>query len=348
MKIKSRRKIELIGIAIALFAIAYISIKYLIPLIWPFIVAYGLARLMYPVARFLYKKLHFHRAAASALTLVASIIAIVVGLYFVVNTILVQVMAFVRNWPVYETQILAYLENLCSILENTCHMESGTFYNVIFDGMGNILGHWQDKLVPMVMSNSVSTFRILLDVMVTLALTVMAIFYMLRDMEAIRTVDRSNMFYDEIVYIKKLVSKILKAYVRSQVIIIAVLSVVCTVGLAFIGNEYNILIGIVIGICDALPLIGVGTILVPWSMVCVFTGNYVHAAILFVVFLACYFIREYLEPRLMGQEIGLSPISTLIAIFVGYKLFGFLGMIAGPLVTVMIREILTLVKSRVH
>ncbi len=346
MKVRSRKKLEMIGITLLLLLVAYVTIQYLLPLVWPFIVAYGIACLIYPVARFLHKKLHFHRIAAAAMTLIASLIVIVVGLYFVAETILVQVMALVKNWPVYQEQILAYLERACGILESAFRVEDGALYHVVYDGVGNILGYWQDELVPMVMTNSINTFMILMDGLIIIVLVVMAIFYMLKDMDSIRTVDKSNMFYDEIVYLKGLVSKILRAYVRSQAIIMAAVAAVCAVGLGIIGNDYNILIGIVIGLSDALPLIGVGTILVPWSLVCIFTGNYLHGAVLFVVFIVCYFIREFLEPRLMGQEIGLSPISTLVSIFVGYRLFGFLGMIVGPFVAVMLREILAVVKSR--
>jgi predicted PurR-regulated permease PerM len=106
-----------------------------------------------------------------------------------------------------------------------------------------------------------------------------------------------------------------------------------------IGNNYYIVLGIIIGILDALPLIGVGAVMVPWSVIYIAMGSYYKAAVLFVMFLLCYFIREYLEPRLMGKHMGITPIASLLSIYVGYGLFGFLGMIVGPLVYVLIREI---------
>lgn len=346
MRVKNRRKLEVIGVAVALVAIAYGCIRYILPLIWPFILAYGIASLIYPVARFLHNKLHFHKTAAAIVTLVLAMAGIAAGLYFIVDIVWGQLMSLLSRFPIYEERILLYLKKMCGMMEKACRMDSGTFYHIIYDGVGNVMSSWQAKIVQGVMNNSVNTFMLFFDVFLVLALTIMAVFYMLKDIESIRTVKKTNIFYSEIMYLKKLVSKVLKAYVRSQLIIIGVLSVVCSVGLAIVGNRYNIIIGIIIGVCDALPLIGVGTILVPWSVIYFFTGNYVNGVILFVVFILCYLIREFLEPRLMGKEIGLSPISTLISIFVGYKLFGFLGMIVGPLVTVMIREILGLVKSR--
>ena len=80
--------------------------------------------------------------------------------------------------------------------------------------------------------------------------------------------------------------------------------------------------------------------MVPWSIVYIFTGHYLNAAIMLTLFIVCYFVREFLEPKLMGQSIGMSPIASLISIYVGYQLFGFLGMIAGPLVYVLVREVI--------
>lgn len=194
--------------------------------------------------------------------------------------------------------------------------------------------------MPLVMNNSLQTLLTLMDIIIVTTLTAMAVFYMVRDIESIRKISKKNIFYKEIVYIKGLISRVLKAYVRSQAIILSVVAVICAIGLAFIGNKYNVVLGIIIGIFDALPLIGAGTILIPWSIIYIFMGEYIKATILFVIFIVCYLMREFLEPRLMGQRIGMTPIATLISIYIGYQLFGFVGMIAGPLVYVMIREIL--------
>lgn len=348
MRVQTRKKIEILVIAVGLFVAVYLLIKYILPLVWPFIVAYGLARLIFPVTRFLRDKLHFHKNAAAAVTLIVSIVVIVAGLYIIGQNIVAQAIRLLRQWPVYEENILGYAKDVCFAIEGALGLEHGVLYELIYDGVGDFLADKQQRLLPAVMTNSLGTFRLVMDLVIVLALTVMAVFYMLGDMDNIRKTDKAGIFYQEIIYIKGLISKILKAYVRTQAIIIGAIAIVCSVGLAIIGNEYYIILGILIGLSDALPLIGVGTILIPWSVVLVCMGNYIHAVVLLVVFIACYLIREFLEPRLMGQEIGLSPISTLISIYVGYRLFGIFGMIVGPLVAVMLREILGLVKSRGH
>lgn len=335
-----RKKLELIGIAVSLVLIACVFIEYIFPLVWPFILAYGLAILISPIVRFLKDKLHFHKNAAAALTLIFALSGIVVLLYLLLSAVVSQITAFVHEWPGYQEKFLMYLRNVCDMMEGSFHMEQGTVYNRVCSGVDRFMVSMEERIMPMVMNNSLQTLLTFMDIIIVIALTVMAIFYMVRDIEKIRNVNTKNIFYKELVYIKGLISRILKAYVRSQAIIMSIVAVICAIGLAFIGNRYNVVLGIIIGVFDALPLIGAGTVLIPWSIVYIFMGEYIKAAILFVIFIICYLTREFLEPRLMGQKIGMTPIATLISIYIGYQLFGFVGMIAGPLVYVMIREIL--------
>ena len=335
-----RKKLELLGIAVLLVLLACIFIEYIFPLVWPFILAYGLAILISPVVRFLKDKLHFHKNAAAALTLVFAIGGLAVIVYFLANAIVSQAMAFVDEWPGYQEKFLGYLRNVCGVMEDSFHIEQGVVYERVCDSVDRFMISFEERIMPLVMNNSLQTLLALLDIIIVVALTVMAVFYMVRDIEKIRKISKNNIFYKELVYIKGLLSRILKAYVRSQAIIMTVVAAICAIGLALIGNRYNVVIGIIIGIFDALPLIGAGTVLIPWSIIYIFMGEYIKATILFAIFIICYLTREFLEPRLMGQRIGMTPIATLISIYIGYQLFGFVGMIAGPLVYVMIREIL--------
>lgn len=335
-----QKKLELVGIAISLVLFACVFIEYIFPLVWPFILAYGLAILISPVVRFLINKLHFHKNAAAALTLMLALGGLAVILYFLLSSVVSQVMAFVDEWPGYQEKFLMYLRNVCGVMEDSFHMEQGVVYERVCSGVDKFMVSFEERIMPMVMNNSLQTLLALMDIIIVVALTVMAVFYMVRDIEKIRKISSKNIFYKELVYIKRLISRVLKAYVRSQAIIMSAVAAICAIGLALIGNRYNVVIGIIIGIFDALPLIGAGTVLIPWSIIYIFMGEYIKATILFVIFIICYLTREFLEPRLMGQKIGMTPIATLISIYIGYQLFGFVGMIAGPLVYVMIREIL--------
>ena len=97
------------------------------------------------------------------------------------------------------------------------------------------------------------------------------------------------------------------------------------------GNEYAVLLGISIAIFDAFPLMGSGVVLIPWSILEIVGKNYYEAAILLTIFCVITFLREILEPRLIGKEIGLKPLYILISVYVGIQLFGIMGVILGPI-----------------
>ena len=335
----TKKKITTLALIAGLFAASYLTLKYVVPLVWPFILAYGIAVLVYPVVKFLVEKLHFHKNAATILTMCFTLIGIGVGLFFLANGVIVQSIKLIEKWPEYEEILMDSTKSICHNIEQFFNMSKGTIYDTVSDGVTNGMKSWQKSVMPTIMNNSIKTIMTLVNIVIFLVLTIMAIFYLLRDMEKYKRVSENNIFYREIRYVKGLISRIIRAYVRSQFIIISVVAFVCAVGLLIIGNDYYILFGIIIGILDALPLIGVGVVMIPWSIIYFFMGSYYKAVILLVVFVLCYFVREFLEPRLMGKQMGITPIASLISIYVGYGLFGFLGMIVGPLVYVLIREI---------
>lgn len=335
----TKKKIATLLLIGGLFLASYITIKYVFPLVWPFVLAYGIAVLVSPIVRFLVNKLNFHKTAATILTLCFSLASIGLILFFVANGIVVQSIKFIDKWPEYEKIFVSTTRKMCNGIEKFFKMDKGAIYDTVCNGANRAMENWQKNVMPTIMSNSVKTIKTMVDIIIVIVLTIMAVFYMTRDMEKYRNIRQDNIFYKEIRYMKGLVSRIGKAYVRSQFIIMSAVAFVCAVGLLIIGNNYYIVLGVIIGILDALPLIGVGAVMVPWSIVYIAMGKFYKAAVLVIVFLLCYFIREYLEPRLMGKHMGITPIASLVSIYVGYGLFGFLGMIVGPLVYVLIREI---------
>lgn len=335
----TKKKLITLALIGGLLLASYITIKYIFVLIWPFVLAYGIALLVHPVVNFLVVKLHFHKNAATILTLFITMLGIGVALFYLISGLMEQTISFIEKWPVYEEKLLNCMRNTCHIIERMFKMDRGTLYDGVYDGATSAMVNWQRNVMPTIVNNSVKTLMTVFDIFIVVILTIMAVFYLTRDMDKYKKVNPENTFYKEIRYIRDLLSRIIKAYIRSQFVIMSVVAFICSVGLFFIGNDYYILVGIILGILDALPLIGIGIVLIPWSILYIFMGSYYKAGILFVIFLLCYFVREYLEPRLMGKHIGITPIASLVSMYIGYGLFGFLGMIAGPLVYVLIREV---------
>ena len=127
------------------------------------------------------------------------------------------------------------------------------------------------------------------------------------------------------------------AYIKAQGIIIFLIAVVMSVGLLLMRNNYAILLGIGISVFDAVPVMGSGIILVPWALVEIARGNFFGASVLITLFVIATFLREILEPKLLGKELGMKPLFVLIAVYVGAKLFGIGGILLGPVALTVLK-----------
>lgn len=129
-------------------------------------------------------------------------------------------------------------------------------------------------------------------------------------------------------------------YMKAQMIIIAVVIVLCAAGLWVLGNPYFLLLGIVIGLMDALPFIGTGTVLVPMAVYYLFGGRIRLAVGYVVLFVLTYVVREFLEPRLIGAKLGIYPFVMVVVVYVGLYLYGAAGVLLGPVTLLTVIEIL--------
>ena len=129
-----------------------------------------------------------------------------------------------------------------------------------------------------------------------------------------------------------------KVWFKSQGIIFLLTSFLCTIGMFLVGNPCPVLVGMGIGIMDAFPVLGTGTVLVPWAVIEIAMGSWKTALILTGLYLICTFMRQFLEVHLMSGQMGLSPFETLGAVYVGLKLFGIAGLFLGPLGLLLIED----------
>ena len=93
------------------------------------------------------------------------------------------------------------------------------------------------------------------------------------------------------------------------------------------------------GFLDMLPFIGTGITLLPLALFELVMGRTILAVVFVLLYVVCYFVREFMEPRLIGQRIGIHPLIILMSVFLGVKLYGLLGIVTGPLSYLLVREL---------
>ena len=120
-------------------------------------------------------------------------------------------------------------------------------------------------------------------------------------------------------------------YLKSQLLLSLGVFAILTAGFLIIRQPYSLLLAFVLAVMDFIPIIGAGTVMVPWAAVDLITGDYRQTIELMVIWGAIVLFRQVGEPKILGGQTGLSPILSLVGIYAGMRLAGVLGMVVGPL-----------------
>ena len=131
--------------------------------------------------------------------------------------------------------------------------------------------------------------------------------------------------------IKQYVVGTLFVCIRSYALIMSITFVELSVGLGIIGVDYFILVALAIAIFDILPVLGTGGIMIPWAVITAILGDYPMALKLIVLYLIITVVRNIIEPKIVGGQIGLHPVVTLASMFVGVQLLGAVGLFGFPI-----------------
>ncbi len=167
--------------------------------------------------------------------------------------------------------------------------------------------------------------------------TIISLIYFSLDLERINRTVKSLLptsVSDWLTRFRKEAFAVILKYIRSYLFILLITFAVMLSGFLILRVRNSALVALVVALLDILPVIGVGTVLVPWSIFAFLSGNIGRGVGLLVLFLVNTVIRQFSEPKIVGKSLDLHPVLTLVSLYVGYALFGLLGLILAPLIAV--------------
>ena len=208
--------------------------------------------------------------------------------------------------------------------------------------MQDMILHFADTVkqgvMPYLMENSLLIAKVLIGSCIMAVLFAIGVMLFIQELDTWKERIKKSAFQKEFARIGRLLRKVGNAYVRTQGLIMILTMEICTIGFSLLGNPYSILAGVGIGLLDALPIFGTGTVLIPWAIVECLRGRWIKGLVIFGLYVVCYFVRQILEAKLMGDKVGLSPLETLISMYVGLQMFGVLGVFLGPVGVLVVKE----------
>lgn len=317
----------------------YVGVRYLSPLLTPFLLAFGFVALMHPSLERMQKKFHLKKGLLTAAILL--LICLTVGLlvWFLVVWGLQEIGNLFGMLDLFEERFSIFLKSCCDGIEQRFGFDSEGIETLILDNVNLFIENFQVQIVPTLMNESVSYMKNIIGIVSFLAITIIAAVLLAKDYTSIRQRIKEKEEFAGVIEIGKRVVHYAGTFIRAQLIILSIISCICAVVLTVAGVEGGFFIGVFTGFMDMLPFIGTGLILIPLTFWQIMNGAYVQAVVCFVLYGVCALTREFLEPKLIGEKVGVYPVMILFSVYAGIRLFGISGIIKGPLALILIYEI---------
>lgn len=328
-----------IGVIAAVSLAVYLSIRFVLPLAVPFLFAFLAVLIINPLINFIHRRVKINKGALAAVIL-ALICGLLGGiLWYFSDRLLFQVKTLADNSAYYYNQFRGLVNDCCSGLESVIGIRAESLEKVVLDNVNIFVDKMQVNILPEIMSNSFNYLKNLIAASGISIIVLISIVLLAKDFDELREKNRQYFYYNTI---RRGIKQFLDAggtFMKAQLIIMGIIMAICAAGFFLLRNPYALLIGIGIGLLDALPVFGTGIVLIPLAIIQLIFGNFVQAAAYLSLYIICSVVREYLEPKLIGKSLGIPSILILVSVYVGIRLFGITGVITGPVAYLLIKEI---------
>lgn len=321
-------------------------IKFLGPILTPFIIAFLIAAILNAPIKLCCEKLHLRRGFVSILFVllfyaVASFIVIMVGAKLVV--VLQDLFAslpyfFTTNLEPLIRDTFSQVEKLFLSLDPNLISALEESSSTLLNALGNFVSKFSTTVVSYVSGFATSIPGIFVKTIITIIVT----FFMTIDFEKITGFIKRQLpesASSSIGEVKKYITTTLFKCVLSYMLILMMTFAEITIGLNIIGIPNAVLIAMVIAVFDILPVLGTGGIMIPWAIISFAYRNYKIGFGIALLYVIVTIIRNIVEPKLVGQQVGLHPVVTLISMFVGLHFLGFIGMLGLPITISVVKNL---------
>jgi sporulation integral membrane protein YtvI len=329
------------GILLGVILGLYLFFQYLFSYIAPFLVGWLLSLLFHPFVTLLQKKYHIPRWIGSLLSILLLLIFFVVVVVGAWNNLYGQAVHLWNHMPQYlsllEHSWNQFLEKWATIVSALPH----GIHQLIPKGE-NTLPSFLSKIVQ---SGSSHSFSALISISNGFMITVVALissYFFTKDKEEIAAFVKGYLpkqYSKEYILIKKELKYSFWAYIKTQCILMIYTFSICLIGLIVFRSPYAFLLSVIISLIDAIPFFGSGFILWPGAVICLISGENVLALGYGIIYLCVNLMRQVMQPKILGTQIGLHPLLTLISMYIGLKTLGILGMILGPILAVLFKAL---------
>jgi len=329
---------------IVILVLFYALFKYVLPLVLPFIIAFFVAYFVEPSVLFFCYRFKIKRQLASIISILFFSTLIVFVALVLSVTVYDQLKNFYTSVPTILDNTFDYFESLIVkdgisrlspieqlILNLFEYIKEIDFAYILNGNIGNaVIGFFSNfmKSIPNILFTILIT--VISSIFISASLTDIKKFILTQFNRKSRTV---------ITEIKSSVLSVLKKYIKSYAVILLITFIELVVLFLIFNIKPAISLAFIISVVDLLPVLGVGTVLIPWGLFCFVIGDFTKGIVLLSIYGIVMVVRQIIEPKVIGENIGLPAVVTIIAVFLGLKILGIFGAFLLPIIIIIVKEL---------
>ncbi len=338
-----RRAIERLSVRLVIAAVVAVLVVLLAPVAWhylsPFIIALPFASMVQPVTRWLEKHLRLRHAPAVMIPVVILVLLMLAAMIWFAIYIFGQIRTLIaNNLPGAVTQLQTTLKNLADSADALS--ENGqTFIKELINGITASAQDLIKRASGTAVGSAVGSIAGIPNALIYANFLIIGLYFVAKDYGLITSVlphHRKHADNSNAADISRSAMKGAIGYVQMQ-FFFAVIALVAGYGFwTAVGNPYAPLIAITAFILEFIPIVGNGTIYIPWAIIALVLGNPAGALQPTILYACLFFFRRMTEPKLLSRTIGVPPLLSLVGMFAGYTAGGIFGLVAGPVVAAVV------------
>lgn len=327
----------ILNLLIALITILIIiyAVPKLLGFFMPFAIGWVIALIANPMVKWLEKNVKIVRKHSSAIIVIGTIAIIILVLYYVITILGREFMGLIQDLPKLYADFDKQLESAAKSLNGLYSMLPDNMQGK-FDNLNDSLSIYISDFIKTIEIPSISAAGSLAknvaEVFFMTIITILSAYFFIAERENLSTYMKNHTpgsIQEKYTLIMSNFKLAVGGYLKAQLKITFIMMVIVFIGLEILKVDYSFFIAFIVAFIDLLPIFGTGAVFWPWALIDALSGNYVRAIGIMVIYLICQIIRQILQPKMVGDSIGISPFMTLLFMYIGYKFQGIIGLILG-------------------
>ena len=326
-----------IGILLVLLLLCIFVVPRIIIYFMPFVIGWIIALIASPPVRFLEKHLKIKRKVGSAVTIIAVIAVVIIGGYLLGVKLVEEIVDFIGDLPLmWEGLQRDFAESAqrLQVASRLLPKSLGDTIKNISENIGEYVGDFVGKLVEKMSSPTLEALSRFAgnipSIFIGVIMCLLSAYMFVADKEYVPNLLKKVLplsITERWSLIKRGLYRAVGGYFKAQFKIEVWMYLLLATGFWILRVRYAFLIAIGVALLDLLPFFGTGTILLPWAAIKFLSGDYMMVIGLLIIWGVGQLARQVIQPKIVGDSVGLAPIPTLVLLFVGYKAAGVIGMI---------------------